>query len=197
MQITPSLGRTEAERGRAVAELARVGEQRAAQAMQAAWATLAPPAQPLVSQKPVRQTLLERAWTAAHRIACGMQPDTACAKSGIGRLRFRRLLREHVELGQAYRNVLCDHLRREMDEMVALADQADALRADDDGYLKLQALKLRLDTRMRMAERLLDEFQPKQKNENTNIQRTLTVVTGVPQRAAVITASVPTIEDLL
>lgn len=176
------LGRTEAERGAALALL---------------HGTPGPLLQLLTQPaRPASHVIMRRVGRILVALSKGRKLARACERGGLSVDRFKRAVRSDPDLLAAYREIRADHLRDEMDGLLDLADEADGLSTVDDGQLRLQALKLRIDTRRMLAERLLPEFQPRTHQSHQVTSQHLVVVTGVPQPVARVTKASP-VDDLL
>jgi hypothetical protein len=135
--------------------------------------------------------------SAIKKLAGGMPIDAACraVNREFGRNEFRRALRRHEHLQEAYVKARADYVAAEADELLRLADSGANMDRD-----QLAALKLRIDTRKWLAEKLLDDYQPKIKQEHSGAVP-LIVETNVPRsipEAGVIDAEIiPNIHDVL
>ena len=141
------------------------------------------------------------ALSAIKRLSGGMSIDKACRSvhPDFGRREFRRALRKSEDLREAYRLARADFVAHEVDGLLRLADSGTGMGRDE-----LAALKVQIDTRKWLAEKLLDDFQPRLKTEHSGAVP-LIVETNVPRRlpdetikdAEVSESSSPDVHDVL
>lgn len=114
---------------------------------------------------------------AIKRLGEGVPIDAACraVHTDFGKREFRRALRKHEHLREAYRLARADYVAHEADALLQLADSGRGMDRD-----QLAALKLQIDTRKWLAEKLLDDYQPKIKTEHSGALP-LIVETNVPR----------------
>jgi hypothetical protein len=152
---------------------------------------------------PSRMRLEAAAMAAIKKLSEGVSIDDACraVHPGFGAVQFRRALRKNDDLREAYRLARIDYVAHEVDSLLRLADSGPGMTRDE-----LAALKIRIDTRKWLAEKLLDEFQPKLKTEHsgavpliveTNVPRKLSVDSEEIKDAEVRPSDPPNLHDVL
>ena len=129
--------------------------------------------------------------SAIKKLSGGMPIDQACRSVNreFGRTEFRRALRRYEHLREAYVRARADYVAAEADELLRLADSGTGMDRDE-----LASLKLRIDIRKWLAEKLLDDYQPKIKQEHSGAVP-LVVETNVPRLSDAVDADVRSITD--
>lgn len=136
--------------------------------------------------------LVEAAELAIRKLSGGMPIDDACKSVSreFGRIEFRRALRKHEHLREAYNKARADYVAHEADQLLRLADSSTGMDRDEIAEIKLQ-----IDTRKWLAEKLLDDYQPKIKQEHSGAVP-LIVETSVPRKIPdAVDAEVTSITD--